>query len=52
MSNLGELQYYLGVEYERNKEARTITVTRRSYIEKVSQTFQSRKLHTCQKSVQ
>ena len=32
MSDLGELHYYLGVKFERNKEARTIIMNQNSYI--------------------
>ena len=34
MSNFGELHYYLEVEFERNKEACTITMNQKSYIKK------------------
>jgi hypothetical protein len=39
MSDLGELHYYLGVEFERNREARIITMNKRSYIEEVLKRF-------------
>ena len=39
MSNLGELQYCLRVEFERNREARSITMNQRSYIEEVLKRF-------------
>ena len=35
MNNLGELHYCLGVEFEKNREARIITMNQRSYIEAV-----------------
>jgi hypothetical protein len=39
MIDRGELHYYLGVELERNREAHTITVNQRSYIEEVLKCF-------------
>ena len=39
MSDLGELHYCLGVEFERNRETRTITINKRSYIEEVLKRF-------------
>ena len=39
MSDLGEFHYYLGVEFERNREARTITMNHKSYIEEVIKRF-------------
>ena len=39
MSDLGELHYCLGVEFERNREAHTITMNQRSYIEEVLKRF-------------
>jgi len=39
MSDLGELRYCLGVEFERNREARTITMSQRSYIDEVLKRF-------------
>ena len=39
ISDLGELHYYLGVEFERNREARTITMNQMNYIEEVLKRF-------------
>ncbi len=39
MSDLGELHYCLGVEFERNRAARTITMSQRNYIEEVLKRF-------------
>ena len=39
MSNLKELYYYLGVEFEMNKEACTITMNQMSYLEEVFKRF-------------
>jgi hypothetical protein len=35
MSDLREFHYYLGVNFERNREARTITMNQKSYIKKI-----------------
>ena len=43
MSNLGELHYYLGVEFEKNKEAHTITMNEKSYIEEILKRFNKEK---------
>ena len=43
MSDLGELHYCLGIEFKRNKEARTIMMNQRSYIEKVFKRFNMEK---------
>ena len=39
MCNFGELHYSLRIKFERNREARTITVNQRSYIEEVPKRF-------------
>ena len=39
MINLEELYYCLGVECERNREARTITMNQKSYIKEVLKYF-------------
>jgi hypothetical protein len=39
MSDLRELYYYLGIEFERNREARIITMNQRNYIEEVLKRF-------------
>ena len=39
MSDLGELHYLPKVEFVKNKEAHTITMTQRRYIEKVLKHF-------------
>lgn len=39
MSDFRELHYYLGVEFEKNKEACTITMTQRRYINKILKRF-------------
>jgi hypothetical protein len=39
MSDLGKLHYYLGVEFERNREACIITMNKRSYIQEVLKQF-------------
>ena len=39
MSNLEELQYCLGVEFKRNREAHTIIMNRKNYIEEVLMHF-------------
>ena len=43
MSNFKELHYYLGVNFERNKEAHTIPMNQRSYIEQVLKRFNMEK---------
>ena len=43
MNDLGELHYYLGVKFERNKEACTITIYQRGYIEEVFKRFNMEK---------
>ena len=39
MSDLGELHFFLGVLFERNRRSRTITMHQRSYIESVLERF-------------
>lgn len=39
MSDLGELKYCLGVEFERDRKARTITMSQKKYIEEVLKRF-------------
>ena len=39
MNDLGELHYFLGMEFERNKEACTITMNKWSYIKEVLKCF-------------
>ena len=39
MNDLGELHYCLGVEFERNSEAHTITMNQKSYIEEILKRF-------------
>ena len=39
MSDLGELSYCLGVEFERDRKARTITMSQRKYIKEVLKRF-------------
>lgn len=39
MSDLEKLKYYLGVELERDHEARTITMSQRKYIEEILKHF-------------
>ena len=39
MYNFGELHYWLRVEFERNREARTITMNQKSYIEEILKFF-------------
>ena len=39
MSDLGELQHYLGVEFEKNTVARTIIMNQRSYIKEIFKRF-------------
>jgi hypothetical protein len=39
MSDLGELHYCLGVEFERDRANRTITVSQSKYIEEVRKRF-------------
>ena len=39
LSDLGELKYCLGVEFERDREARTITMNQSKYIEEVLKRF-------------
>ena len=43
MSDLGELHYYLVVEFESNKEAQIITIYQMNYIEKVFKHFNMEK---------
>ena len=43
MSNLEELHYSLGVEFEKNREAHTITMNQKSYIEKILKRFNMKK---------
>ena len=39
MSDLGELHYYLGVEFERNREVHTIIMNQKNYIEEILKRF-------------
>ena len=39
MNDLGELHYCIGVEFERNREARTIIMNQKSYIEEILKHF-------------
>jgi Reverse transcriptase (RNA-dependent DNA polymerase) len=39
MTDLGELKYCLGVEFERDRKARTITMSQKKYIEEVLKRF-------------
>ena len=39
MSDIGVLHYCLGMEFEMNREVRTITMNQKSYIEEVLKRF-------------
>ena len=43
MNDLGELHYYLGMKFENNKDARTITLNHKNYINKVLEHFNKNK---------
>ena len=51
MSDLGELYYCLGVEFERSGEACIITMNQMSYIQKILKCFQHERMQTGQNFV-
>ena len=45
LSDLGDVNYYLGIEVTRNREHKTITLSQKGYLEKILTRFNKRGLN-------